>query len=167
MQREPPCWPMKSQVLALLRSTLPGLQGFVLRFMSARSFAPPALTRRSRASQLFTALFPDLLSGSFTTCCPARVKVSRRAFVSAVNFWESKVFEKAWTLWVPASRAVTFARSPFFREVWDSLRICTFGEAAEDPAPPAPIAIAVTDTNAATTADAKKSFFIPLRASLS
>src|SRR6476620_4758064 len=157
MQREPPCWPMKSQVLALLRSTLPGLQGFVLRFMSARSFAPPALTRRSRASQLFTALFPDLLSGSFTTCCPARVKVSRRAFVSAVNFWESKVFEKA----------VTFARRPFFREVWDSLRICTFGEAAEDPAPPAPIAIAVRDTNAATTADAKKSFFIPLRASLS
>ncbi len=75
------------------------------------------------------------------------------------------MLEKARTLTAPAWRAVTFARSPFFSEVWDGLRTRTFGFAAAAWAPwsPAPSAIAVEKTDAASTASAKANLLTPLK----
>jgi hypothetical protein len=61
---------------------------------------------------------------------------------------------------------VTFARSPFFSDFCDSLRMRTFGFVAEEvwaPWSPAPSAIAVEKIDAASTANAKANLWIPLK----
>ena len=72
MQREPCCWPMKSQSLARLRSMGLGLHAELSRVRLAVALLFPARTWIALASQLATSAFPAAVSRRLTIRLPRR-----------------------------------------------------------------------------------------------